>query len=219
MPQPALAILSMLCLSQFCDADDQPPPSTKGEAVAIGELKKIGVVIEADDQGHAISLMCDSSAGGKFTDAALKHVTRLPHLKELWLEQTSVTDSGLQNISTMTQLKTLGLICEYKPGEPATITDCGLKHLKRLTNLRKLWLRDSDVTDCGLVHLRCLTKLEDLSLFGTEISDAGLNHLRGLKNLTYLDVAETQWETKGGAITLDAVKELRKHLPECKIDY
>lgn len=204
----------------ICYADDKPQPVAREEAAAVRELRKTGASIEFDAQGHAVSFfLMWSETDDKFTDAHLKHVAELSHLKELWLEHTSVTDSGLEHLKTMKQLETLGLICKYETGKPAKITDCGLKHLKELTNLRMLRLEDSDVTDCGLVHLRALTKLEDLSLFGTEISDAGLKQLRGLKNLTYLDVAETQWEKEHGAITVEAVNALRKYLPRCKIDY
>jgi hypothetical protein len=188
------------------------------EATAIRELRAIGADIELDKQAHAISLWWPGESH-EFSDKQLKLATTLPHLTELWLEHTTVTDAGLIELKHLKKLKILGLICEYVPNKPARITDAGLVHLKRLCTLRMLRIEDSDVTDKGLIHLRGFTKLEDLSLFGSEISDAGLVHLRGLKSLTYLDIAETQWEKTSGAISPKAARELRKHLPKCKIDY
>jgi hypothetical protein len=185
------------------------------EDTAIRELREKACIIELNDQGHAVSLLSDEG----FTDADMVHAASLGHLKELWLDWPDVTAIGLRQLKPMTQLETLALRCEYKPGRPTTITDAGLEHLSSLTNLRVLRLDNADITDDGLIHLRRLTKLEDLDLFGTEISDAGMVHLQGLKNLTYLNVSETQWEQRHGAVTADAARALQKHLPGCEIAY
>jgi hypothetical protein len=191
----------------------------QSEENAILALRATGARIGVDAQGHAISLAWEIPTRGAFTDDDLAHVSSLEYLKEVWLEQTDVTDAGLRHLKHLRQLETLALICKSERGTPANITDVGIERLSGLTNLQVLRLDNADVTDAGLAHLRKLTKLRDLDLFGTEISDAGLVHLQGLKNLEYLDISETRWEKRSRAITVEAATALGKHLPRCDVIY
>jgi internalin A len=56
-----------------------------------------------------------------------------------------------------------------------------------------------------------LTGLEDLSLSNTQVTDVGLRHLARLTWLRRLNLAHT-------AVTNDAVAELQRALPGCRIE-
>jgi len=60
------------------------------------------------------------------------------------------------------------------------------------------------------VHLNGLTKLEERYLNGTKVTDAGLAPLRELTSLRHLDLRHTN-------VTVEAVIELSKALPNCRI--
>ncbi|QDV18406.1 Leucine Rich repeats (2 copies) [Gimesia panareensis] len=66
-----------------------------------------------------------------FQMASLKHLTQLPHLKYLELDNFDITDEGLSYISTFRELESLSLL-------NAQITNAGLLQLRRLEHLKKL---------------------------------------------------------------------------------
>ena len=66
-----------------------------------------------------------------FQMASLKHLTQLPHLKHLELDNYGITDEGLGYISTCRELESLSLL-------NSQITNAGLLQLRRLEHLKKL---------------------------------------------------------------------------------
>jgi internalin A len=128
--------------------------------------------------------------GAKETDATLLKVGRLCQLRELNLNQSSVTDAGLQQLDGLTDLNTLCL-------GSTQITDSGLVHLKRLTKISRLVLSSTRVTNAGLVHLSRLTNLSTLELEDTQVSNDGLAQLRGLTNLICLTLDSTHVSDAG----------------------
>jgi len=141
----------------------------------------------------------------KVTDAGLQHLRDLKSLTDLNLEDTKVTDAGLQHLRDLKSLTSLNL--NY-----TKVTDAGLQHLRDLKSLTDLNLEDTKVTDAGLQHLRDLKSLTDLNLEDTEVTDAGLQHLSDLKFLTSLNLKYTK-------VTEQGFKELGKALPNCEIDH
>ena len=111
------------------------------------------------------------------TDGGLEHLKKLTHLTFLSLGGTQVTDAGLAKLDRLTELQILFL-------DRTRVTDAGMKHLRRLTKLDRLILRDTDVTGLGLENLTGLTRLQVLDLQSTKITDAALQHIKGLKQLT-----------------------------------
>ncbi len=68
------------------------------------------------------------------------------------------------------------------------------------------------ITDDGLAHLKKVMGLTGLTIDGNPgVTDTGLIHLRGLTNLRWLTLYKT-------GVTDEGKAELRKHLPNCKIN-
>jgi hypothetical protein len=91
------------------------------------------------------------------------------------------------------------------------VAEAAMERLEGLTRLHHLYLTNSEVSDGHLIRLEWLTELQTLDLWGTKITDAGPIHL---KRLTQLD---TLWLSQQN-ITDAGVAELRKALPNCKIE-
>jgi hypothetical protein len=89
--------------------------------------------------------------------------------------------------------------------------DDSLDRVQELPKLKGLRL-SAAVTNAGLPTIAKLSQLEKLDLGGPDIDDRGLQYLAGMKNLRALDVQTTKVTTGG-----EAVKQLQKELPNCKI--
>jgi hypothetical protein len=101
----------------------------------------------------------------------------------------------------------------FRLGPALRITDVGLAHLENLTQLERLCLSSRGITDAALVHVKPMSKLRILLVtMSPSVGDGGLVHLKGLKQLKNLNV-------RGTAITIEAVAELQKALPNCDIRY
>jgi len=165
------------------------------------------------------------------TDADLFALTKsgdgLHHLKVLNLQDTKISDTGVECLANFRELESLNL-------QRILITGAGLGHLKRNTRLReldltgvnltdegwaqlsqlnslaKLRLDYTNITDGALVHLKDLDQLEELHLLVTKVTDGGLMQLAKLIHLRELTLYETQ-------VTVTGADELRKALPQCKI--
>jgi Leucine-rich repeat (LRR) protein len=116
-------------------------------------------------------------------DTQLVHLRSLPLLRNLSLHGSTLTDAGLENLSTLTSLITLNL-------SGTNIT--GLTHLSSLTSLKTLILSGTEITDEGLRPVSSLTSLTTLNLSGTQITDAGLAPISSLTLLTTLDLSRNQ---------------------------
>ena len=134
-------------------------------------------------------------------DCDMKRLKDLPHVQNLDLFNSYVTDDGLAQLENMTQLKTLRI-------ENAPVTDAGMKYLEPLTQLHTLRLNWLPVTDAGLVHIKKLSQLRDLQLVGSKVSDVGLENLRALPQLEMLFLSDTAI-TDAGLIHLKGLTHLR----------
>jgi len=112
-----------------------------------------------------------SSRKGSMTDADLRQVGKLTHLRGVNLWNAEVTDKGLAHLASLVELRTLILA---GPG----ITDAGLVHLKGMPQLWELYLVDTSVTDAGLVHLHGLKRLHFVALDRTAVTDTGVARLQ-----------------------------------------
>jgi internalin A len=88
-----------------------------------------------------------------------------------YLDDTDITDAGLMQLESLTQLRSLSLWTR-------DVTDTGLTHLKGLTELQILKLWETKVTDAGLVNLKGLSKLQVLDLAGSKVTNAGIKDLQ-----------------------------------------
>jgi hypothetical protein len=114
-----------------------------------------------------------------------------------------VSDSGLECLNGLTQLKTLYLW-------HTKVSDVGVEHLKGMTQLQILHLNNTKVSDIGVEYFKGMTQLQILSLSNTKVSDSGAEHLKGMTQLQELDLSNT-------GVTDAGVAELQKALPNCDI--
>jgi hypothetical protein len=105
------------------------------------------------------------------TDATLKELAALTHLKSLTLEFTQVTDTGLKELAALKQLRSLSI-------HATPVTDAGMKELLALKQLRALQLHGTRVTEAGLKELTALKDLEVLGLGEAMVTAAGCGSWR-----------------------------------------
>lgn len=86
-------------------------------------------------------------ARSKVTDAGLKAVAGMKHLKELHLEGTAIGDAGLDQLKGLSELEYLNLY-------GTKVTDAGIAKLASLTKLKSLYLWQSGVTKAGVTALK-----------------------------------------------------------------
>ena len=168
---------------------------------AVAELEKQIAAIKAGRQDW-VYLYCSAD-----TDDLLRRLEGVSGVKGLVLELTDVSDEGMESVAGLQGLNRL-LIYGGNPG----VSDCGFVRLRTLCNLEGLRLVNTHVTDEGLAILKGFPKLRTLTLFhearrGPTLTDAGLVHLKTLTNL----------QTLGGWVSDNAVRDLRKSIPTCKI--
>ncbi len=160
----------------------------------------------------------------------LKYLNGLSKLRELYLQETGITDSELEKLNDLPELETLALggtgttgiglnLEKSKTIKDLTLGSChityaGLEQISRLTSLKKLDLSDnSQITDAGLKFLCNLTSLEELNLSNnSQITNAGIKYLNSLSNLQFLDLTNTK-------ATATGVKKLQQLLPKCNITH
>jgi Leucine Rich repeat len=161
--------------------------------------------------------------GNQCDDEALRAACRLPWLEELIVVDTSVTDSGAENLRQLKNLRSLDLrlnritaralrhiggmteMRELKLAmkrSPVPLRDEDVAFLKRLTRLESLMLPSADLTDAWLVYIEDLKNLKRLQLYDMAITADGLHHLRALSNLTTLSLHGTR---------LTSIEPLRPH--------
>jgi hypothetical protein len=141
----------------------------------------------------------------RITDEGLKNLKGLRELDYLGLEGTSITDAGLANLRDLPKLSVLAL-------DDTEITGAGLLHLRALPCLRVVWINHTQITDVALATIKELPELRSLSLDDTQLTDAGLKNLEGAVQLEELAVNRTN-------VTDEGVARLQLALPNCKIDW
>ncbi|MEO2031090.1 MAG: leucine-rich repeat domain-containing protein, partial [Planctomycetaceae bacterium] len=170
-----------------CGAESGPPhaPLPKAQEAAVAALKKtfenLGGEVQLDRTGEVFMVVLNDT---QITDAGLEHVRGLTSLETLALDNTQITDAGLEHLKGLTSLDWLYL-------HNTQITDAGLERLKGMTSLTWIDISNTQITDAGLEHLSGLTSLEKLYLHHTQITDAGLEHLTGMTSLDSLALDHT----------------------------
>jgi Leucine-rich repeat (LRR) protein len=145
-----------------------------------------------------------SNCGG-ITDECLEHLVKLP-LSILEIENTRITDQGLEHLGRLTSLNILNL-------KNVNITDQGLPHLESLSKLTSLTIEGSSITDDGLRTIGNFSSLISLNVGGNPaISDRGLGHLHGLAKLEGISLSGTK-------ISADGVLALDAAFPESYINW
>jgi Leucine-rich repeat (LRR) protein len=172
------------------------------------------------------------------TDSDMTVLAGLPALTRLDLSMTRITDRGLLELKTASNITDLNLYyCELVSDQGLAvlkgwqklkrlnlrgtkITDSTVQSLNRLTSLEALDVGFTQVTDSGLAQLNALANLKEIAVGGDKLTDAGLQALRQMPLLTSLDVAGSQrtdsglWSVSLTDSGLDAIATLKdlRHL-------
>ena len=148
------------------------------------------------------SLTCLGLADTSITD--MRPLSpRLHAISTLWMENSHLTDAGIEPLSRGIRLTDLTIT-------GSSMTDAGLDHLASLTSLWRLRLDRSAITDAGLAHLKSLKPLETLSLTETELTDSSVETLAGFQSLKSLNL-----DLSG--ISPDGIERLQQALPKARI--
>jgi len=123
-------------------------------------------------------------------DEDLAVLARMPRLAELNLNETPVTDAGMNHVGQTHSLKMVEL-------HHTKISDESLRDIARLSQLRRLRLSGTAIGDEGIRHLRGLESLSDLDLVHTKITDRALDDVASLSFLDRLDLSMTAVTEKG----------------------
>jgi hypothetical protein len=130
-------------------------------------------------------------------DDGLRLIKHLP-LKELWLQETKITNSAAETISRMKTLDFLQL-------NATSVSDAFFEQLQAMPDLEDLGLRGTQVTSAGMTYLSRHPQLKTLDLYSTEVDDGGVGFLVDCQSLQNLGLSMT-------GIT-DAVFEHLNNLP------
>jgi hypothetical protein len=176
--------------------------SRSDQEIALEMIRQAGGTIGYDDQGRPVSVDLSDAAA---TDEELAAVHVLPEVRSInCTNARGIKGTDLDLLVDLKNLETLYLV-------GTSLDDEGLSRIKDLKSLKTLHLGRTNITDKGMPGLENLTNLQTLSLGNTAITDAGLIPLRGLRNLSTVIL-------RGTKVTPRGVQELRRMLPEARVD-
>jgi Leucine-rich repeat (LRR) protein len=128
---------------------------------------------------------------------------RLHAISTLWMENSQLTDAGIEPLSRKIRLTDLTI-------SGSKMTDAGLDHVASLTSLWRLRLDRSAITDAGLARLKSLKSLETLSLTETKLTDSSVETLAGFQSLKSLNLDRS-------GISPASIERLKQALPKARI--
>jgi internalin A len=214
-------LITPLLISALMGATD--PDGWIASAGGSAVRNKAGAIVSVNLHGSWVS------------DSDIAELAKLPALAVLDLSETRITDRGLLDLKTASNLTELNLyyaellsdqgiaVVKSLPHlkrlnlRGTKITDSTLQLLNRVTSLESLDIAFAQVTDSGIGQLS-LPNLKELSIGGDKLTDAGLQALRQLPTLTSLDVSGAQrtdsglWSvslTDSGVEAISTLKDLQ----------
>ena len=129
-------------------------------------------------------------------ETVVEALGKLTSLRCLRLGSTSISDSTINGLSHLTDLRSLDLeVCENISDDSMAII-AGFSRLRCL-NLKKTAFEKLKITDKALSDLSSLEHLELLILYGNRLTDAGMSDLAKLTQLQVLDLSLVGITDKG----------------------
>src|SRR4029078_9813793 len=96
--------------------------------------------------------------GVNYNDSSLEKLKVFKKLKQLELDDTQITDAGLEHLSGLINLEALH--CRRCPSLKGT----GFSYLAGATKMKRLMLRESIIKNEALPHLKGMKELDTLEL-------------------------------------------------------
>lgn len=123
--------------------------------------------------------------GTQLTDSMISKLTGQPHLKELRVNDTNISDKGCESIAK------LGSIRELYIGQNQKLSDAGLAKLGNLTRLKELHIGDCQLNGTGFENFQNPLSLIRLSIGGSSLCDESGKWIGRFKNLQTLYLHKT----------------------------
>ncbi len=142
----------------------------------------------------------------KITDASAATLSKIKSLDFVQLNATTVSDAFLERLESLPELEDLGL-------RGTRVTGAGMKYLARHPRLEKLDVYSTEVDDLGVAQLVDCQSLIDVGLSMTKVTDAVFQHLDRLPNLTEADL------NANALVTTEAVLRFEKSHAKCDIEW
>jgi hypothetical protein len=188
-------------------AEPLEPPLADTTDVAAGDPEDLTVRISIVHNDAGLETIDRSGDIGRLiltgdgvTNAGLKQLEGL-NVRALSIEGTQITNTGLQYLASLTNLKSLRL-WSYQ------LTNASLQHVKNLAGLETLDIDGTAIQGSGLKRLEDLPKLRTLVL-GPAVRDADLEYLKDLASLQEVDLRACRHISDAGLAHIGALAKLR----------
>ncbi len=143
----------------------------------------------------------DVSSTSSITDADVAKFTAMPHLRELNLSETTLTDEVFK---TLAQMENLEILHIEKDG---LIRGSGLQaYTKSKPALREIYANGTPLGNAGLRHIKSIRSLAFLDISGTSLTDTQFAELKGANNLVHLKIGANFLSNDGMKIVLSLSK-------------
>ncbi len=139
---------------------------------------------------------------GLITEKVVESLKSQKKLEILSLEDTNLTDKGLQEIC----LNHPNLERLFLNNTP--VTSEGLKYIGRLQKLQVLELRATKIDDDGIKYLSEMNNIGTLELSNTDITDKSIPYLMNFKKLGLMYIVHTKITKEGAQVLIDHYKKL-----------
>ncbi len=149
------------------------------------------------------------SSRAKSIDGRLRNIAAFPEIREVSLQDTDLSDTGLGYLSECRGVNCLEL-------SNTEVTDAGVEKLTKLTELRELYLAHTAVSDKCAEDIAKMSRLEVLVLSDTHFTELGLSRIAGLPALTQLSLNGTR--VTGNALSRFAARSSIKYLELSRTD-
>jgi internalin A len=142
-------------------------------------ISALGGKVRQDRGGSIVAV---DLRGSWVHDSELIELAKLPHLEQLDLSHTRISDEGMLYLRPAPGITDLNLYYAEQ------ITDQGMSAIKDWKHLKRLNLRGTRISDGTLEIVSHLTQLEALDVANTPVTDNGLDFLMTLTNLKELSL-------------------------------
>ncbi|QDU81500.1 hypothetical protein Pla110_32420 [Polystyrenella longa] len=152
-------------------------------------------------------------SGPEITEAAIPVPNGCPELKELQLTYTSITTSGLSQLTVKDNITSLQI-------STAAVSDEFFAHPSQFPQLQQLFLNSDQLTNDGLSSLCQISSLRTLHLTQSEgVTNAVMDHIAYLNNLDRLslhnvDISRFRLDLKSPLTHLHITGEIIDQLPD-----
>src|SRR5579875_237504 len=130
-----VTMASLVSLLLWLAVRQRPVTLSETEKDVLSKLEKYQAKYELNEvKDKVVRIVLD---GNRSVDEALEEVVRLPHLRRLSMNNSSVTDASLLKLYKCKRLQSIGL-CN------TSVSDRGLSYLARMPSLRNIYVTVND---------------------------------------------------------------------------